>query len=320
VLLRQGRNPYTDSRLQDVARQLQLEAQWVTPLRRGRFAGRLDSPPLQELQTVLTNDLQSGSTPEFESDVSSPSLCFLSLVPLLLWHMENVVPFSLLCYLLLVLVSWWQAPPLLRPWVALLALANIPMWSLTMGNPLDLLCILLITLAWLQCEQRWSSALLLGLAVASKQLAWFFLPFYLVLIWRQEGLREALHRLSMARGVALVFNLPFLLWNWQAWVAGVLAPMADPLFPVGVGLIDLSIMHVLPFFPTWVYLMLEGLALIGGLACYWRWCPRSPEIAMMLAVLPLVFAWRSLPSYFAGVAYPLFILLLGRRQQEVAVA
>ena len=118
----------------------------------------------------------------------------------------------------------------------------------------------------------------------------------------------------------MVLNLPFLLWNWQAWVAGVLAPMADPMFPLGVGLIDLSIMHVLPFFPTWVYLMLEGLALIGGLACYWRWCPRSPEIAMMLAILPLVFAWRSLPSYFAGVAYPLFILLLGKTQQEVAVA
>src|SRR6266851_4207764 len=31
--------------------------------------------------------------------------------------------------------------------------------------------------------------------------------------------------------------------------------------------------------------------------------------AMLLAVLPLFFAWRSLPSYFYCAAFPLFILL-----------
>ena len=31
-----------------------------------------------------------------------------------------------------------------------------------------------------------------------------------------------------------------------------------------------------------------------------------------LAVLPLFFAWRSLPSYFACAAFPMFILLASR--------
>ena len=33
---------------------------------------------------------------------------------------------------------------------------------------------------------------------------------------------------------------------------------------------------------------------------------------MLLAVLPLFFAWRSLPSYFACAAFPMFILLAAR--------
>ena len=33
---------------------------------------------------------------------------------------------------------------------------------------------------------------------------------------------------------------------------------------------------------------------------------------MLLAVLPLFFAWRSLPSYFACAAFPMFILMASR--------
>ena len=33
---------------------------------------------------------------------------------------------------------------------------------------------------------------------------------------------------------------------------------------------------------------------------------------MLLAVAPLFFAWRSLPSYFACAAFPMFILLVSR--------
>ncbi|MBV9707728.1 MAG: hypothetical protein JO125_10005, partial [Chloroflexi bacterium] len=45
---------------------------------------------------------------------------------------------------------------------------------------------------------------------------------------------------------------------------------------------------------------------------YWRLCPRHPEAAMLLAVVPLFFAWRSLPSYFYCAAYPLFILMAAK--------
>jgi hypothetical protein len=317
-LLLQGRNPYTDSSMLNVARQFQIQPDWTTPLRQGQFAGRLDYPSYTELQSVLDKDLKAGNAPEFESKVSYPALSFLTLVPFTWFKDYNVLPLYFLSYLLLIAIAWKVARPELRPWVLLLAMTNVPMWSSTYGGNLDILYVLLIVIAWLLRAHRWRSALFLGLAIATKQIAWFFIPFYVIMTWRSHdksgsyGLAESVSRLAIAGCVGLVFNLPFILWSPQAWLAGVLAPVADPMFPLGLGLIELSVNHVLPFFPSWVYGMLEGVAMLVALAWYWSLCRKRPEAAMLLAFLPLVFAWRSLPSYFFCSIYPAFILMAAK--------
>ncbi len=308
-LLVQGRNPYTDSSMLDVARQFDLPPAGTTPLRVGQFAGRLDYPSIADFQSTFDTALKSGQTPEFESKVSYPALSFLTLVPFAYLDHYNVLPLYLLSYLLIVAVAWKGTRPELRPWVLLLALANVPMWSSTFGGNLDIFYVLLIILAWLQRNNRWNSALFLGLAVASKQIAWLFIPFYFMMTWRNISFKEATCRIAIAGGIGLAINLPFILWNPQAWLDGILAPIADPMFPLGIGIINLSITHLLPYFPGWVYEVLEGGAMIGSLAYYWRLCRRRPEAAMLLAVIPLFFAWRSLPSYFSCTAFPIFMLL-----------
>ena len=250
--------------------------------------------------------------PEFESKVSYPALSFLTLVPFVIFKNYNVLPFYLLSYLLLVAIAWKVTKSELRPWVLLLAMANIPMWSSAVGGNLDVFYTLLIVLAWLLRDRRWSSAIFLGLAFASKQIAWFFMPFYIMMIWRQYGIKEAFYRIIIAASLGLAINLPFILWNPAAWLAGVMAPVADPMFPMGVGMIDLSITHLLPYLPQFVYTALEVGAMLFSLVWYWRICRKYPEAAMLLAIIPLFFAWRSLPSYFYCSAYPLFILLMAR--------
>src|SRR5438876_6435806 len=312
VLLLHGKNPYTDSNMLDLARHFSIQPNWTTPLQRGQFANRLDYPTMVDFQTVLDTDLKAGTAPEFESKVSYPSLSFLTLVLFALFHDYNVLPFYLLSYLLLVAIAWKVARPDMRKWVLLLAVANVPMWSSTAGANLDIFYTLLIVLVWLLRDKRWSSAVFLGLALASKQIAWFFIPFYLIMVMRHYGLKETIYRLAIAGSIGLAINLPFILWNPQAWIAGVLAPVADPMFPMGVGLINLSVTHLLPFFPKWVYNAMEAGAMLASLVWYWRICKKFPEAAMLLAVLPLFFAWRSLASYFYCAAFPLFILMAAR--------
>jgi hypothetical protein len=84
------------------------------------------------------------------------------------------------------------------------------------------------------------------------------------------------------------------------------------MFPLGAGIINLSSTPLLPVFPQMVYEVLELGAMLLALAYYWRLCKERPEAAMVLAVIPLFFAWRSLSSYFYCAAFPLFILMAMR--------
>jgi uncharacterized membrane protein len=134
-------------------------------------------------------------------------------------------------------------------------------------------------------------------------------PFYLIFIYQRRGLREASVRAGLALGLFLVVNLPFMVMDGGAWVAGVLAPLRDPMFSEGAGLIALSVGNVLPFLPHTVYTVLEVMGMAGALLWYWRWGRERPEAALVLAVLPLFLAWRSLPTYFYFCALPAALLL-----------
>ncbi len=314
MLLLQGRNPYTDSNILELARKVPIQPVWTTPLRLGQLEGRLQYPSTTELQSILDTDFKSGHAVEFESKVSYPVLSFLTLVPFALFNQYNVLSFYLISYLVILWLGWKIARPELRPWVLLLGMANIPMWSSTMGGNLDIFCTLLIIVAWWKRDHRWLSALFLGLALATKQTSWFLVPFYAIMAFRLYGLKEVTYRLTFAGTLFVLLNLPFILWNPHAWLAGIMAPIADPMFPLGVGFINLSVLHYLPIFPTWVYSALEGTTMLLCLVWYWRLCRTSPEAALQLAVIPLFFAWRSLPSYFYCAAYPIMLLMAAKRR------
>ena len=203
----------------DVVREFPIEAYWTTPLRVGQFANRLVYPSTSDFRSVLDTDLKAGSAPEFESKVSYPALSFLTLVPFIWLNIYNVLAFYLLCYAVLVAIAWKFARSELRPWIILLSLANVSMLvSVSSGN-LDVFTILLVAVAWLLRERGWWSAIFLGLALSSKQISWFFVPFYAIMIWRQYNIVESVRRLTIAGIVALLINLPFILWNFHAWVA-----------------------------------------------------------------------------------------------------
>ena len=312
MLLLQGRNPYSDSNMLDLARKFPIQPNWTTPLEEGQLAGHADYPSLIELQSILDTDLKAGNAPEFESKISYPALSFLTLVPFALFHDYNVMPFYVLSFMLLIFVAWKAVRPEMRPWLLLLTIANVPMIVSTIGANLDIFVILLLVLAWLWRDKRWTSAILLGLALASKQPAWFYLPFYLILTLRMYGFKETVYRSLIAGGIGLACNLPFIIWNPHAFIAGILAPVADPMYPMGVGIVNLSVSHLFPFLPKVAYTVLEVAAMPLTYLWYWRICRKHPESVMILAVLPLFLAWRSLSSYFYCAAFPLFILQAAR--------
>ena len=77
---------------------------------------------------------------------------------------------------------------------------------------------------------------------------------------------------------------------------------------------QLALSGALPLLPQGIYAALELLAL--GAAVGWYalvGVKKYPELAFVLATLPLWFAWRSLTTYFYFGALPMIALALAWR-------
>lgn len=316
-----GHNPYVTSDIVAAIRTLHQDPANITPLRQGAFANTppTDYPSKDELRAVFAK--QPVGAPDalgaFESRVSYPALAFLPLVPFVWAGLPSVVPFFALCLLALAILLVRSVPPDCRIWLALLVLVDTPLLNAALVGDLDVFYILLLFIAWRWWRRPLVSTVAFGLALAAKQLAWFFAPFYLVLVWRRSGAREAVRRLMGGVAIFAVINMPFVVNNPEAWVRGVLAPQIDPMFPLGNGLVRLSLASVLPLAPAPVYLALEALAIVVCLVVYWRLPRPGTGRGFVLAVTPLWFAWRSLTTYFYFVTLPALALTLSDEATDV---
>jgi uncharacterized membrane protein len=195
------------------------------------------------------------------------------------------------------LLVFLRAPVGLRPFVLTGLLGAASVAAFTVSGGADLLYAVPLVAAWLWREKRWSG-LLFGVACATKQLAWFFGPFYLIAIAAREGRAVALRKGAAAAAVFAIANFPFVVADPRAWIAGVTAPIADPMFPRGAGIIFLMLNGLLPPWPQLAYTAMEVAAFAISVAVAWRARHASPELGAVLATVPLFFAYRSLFSYF----------------------
>ncbi len=306
-----GVNPYTDSAGFWQAVQ-EFPNAGATPLQRGQFAGLPFSPDDNTITALLRKYAHNPNLagPEFDpaSLHSYPAGAFLLAVPFLWAGFSSTQPLYLLSLLLLLalLVRW---TPHRQRWQTLLLFASlsIPI-TLTLRSSFEVICILCVLGAWRSQEQHpWLSAGLTGLGCAVKQLAWLFLPFYLIWIASRSGWRRAAVSAVICVLVFFAINAPFLLDAPAAWASSMLLPISEPAFPGGVGLITLAQGGWMPLLPSWAYTTLEMLAYLGLLGWYSvrqflpdankKYDDLNGAWALVLAPLPLLLAARSLISY-----------------------
>ena len=296
-LVLQGRNPYTDLDLFSCYGRLAIGADRTTPLRRGLFANEAIYPSDSELDRAW--DLRSrgdGANEEFVWRPSYPALAFVPLVPFVAAGLDTNYVY-VACLLLAMALVLWRAPRGLRPFFLTGLLGSASLAAFTVGGSSDLLYALPLVAAWLWRDHKWA-AVLLGLAIATKQIAWFFVPYYVIALATSHGWRRAAREGATAAGVFAIANTPFIAWNAQAWLAGILTPLAETMFPRGAGLVFLSTNAGLPLAPALFYTVLEVAVGLACLVLAWRCRRSSPELGAVLAVAPLFFGWRSLFSYF----------------------
>src|SRR3989442_2032959 len=176
-LVLRGRNPYTDLDLFSCYGRLAIGADRTTPLRRGLFANEAIYPSDSELDRAW--DLRSrgdGANEEFVWRPSYPALAFVPLVPFVAAGLDTNYVY-VACLLLAMALVLWRAPRGLRPFFLTGLLGSASLAAFTVGGSSDLLYALPLVAAWLWRDHKWA-AVLLGLAIATKQIAWFFVPYY----------------------------------------------------------------------------------------------------------------------------------------------
>jgi len=301
-LVLEGRDPYASLDIFDCYARLGIGADRTTPLRRGEFADLVVYPTDGQLDATWALRQREGANVEFVTRPSYPALSFLLITPFVAlgWDTNRLYVLCLITAMALVVL---RTPTGLRPFMLTAVLGAASLAAFTVNGSADLLYVLPLAAAWLWRERRWS-ALAYGVAAATKQLAWFFAPFYLIAVVTMHGWREGVRRAAIAAAVFVATNLPFILWHPADWLEGVTTPLSEPMFPRGAGIIFLGTNGGLPLLPATAYLAMEALCALICLAVAWRSRRSSPELGVVLALVPLFFAWRSLFSYFFLV--PLF--------------
>jgi hypothetical protein len=304
-LVLEGRDPYTDLDVFACYESLGIGPDRTTPLQRGAFSNVAIYPSDDQMDQVWDERASGiGTNEEFVWRPSYPALSFVLLVPVVAlgWDTNYLYVACLLVAMALVIT---RAPRTLRPFFLTALLGAASLAAFTVGGSADLLYALPLVIAWIYRDRKWA-AVPMGIALATKQIAWFFAPFWIIAVITERGWRAATRDLAIAAGIFVASNLPFIVHDPQAWLAGILTPLAEPMFARGAGLIFLFTNGGLPLLPAVAYTAAEAIAGIICLVIAWRTRRTSPELGAVLAIVPLFFAWRSLFSYF--FLLPLFAL------------
>jgi hypothetical protein len=333
-LVLQGHNPYISDPAFFPALQ-RFPYAIETPLRSGAFGHGFDYPSMPRLNEVERLFLASPLNRHGEFDPATlhsyPALSFLLYVPLIWAGVDNIMFLNVAAFIGLFAWQVWLAPQGERHWGALAAgsIAGLALFSLFLDN--EVICLGFLLLAWHYRRNRWVSGALLGLGCAFKQYCWFFAPFFILdallsgqrasataagpgagvglgerleraiahlrqLNWGEAGLRSAI-----MLGAFLVPNLPYLVASPGAWWASLWLPQSEPLFPMGMGVVALFTGHLLPYIAPRFFTLMELVSIGASLLAAVRWRAYLGDAVLLLALVPLMFAFRSLPNYF-GVA------------------
>jgi uncharacterized protein YvpB len=292
--LRSGHNPYTSYDALRTAQAYGCAHIAATALRRGQFASATAAPSGPAVAAAVQAALHDPSRPEIERNLNYPSGSFLL-------GLVGPAAFPWVMALLLVgaLALTVRRATTDRRAVALALAAQVALLALIPDGHTDAAVVAMLLIA---CASPTTllGGLALGLACSTKQTAWFLVPTLLATAYARGGRRGLLRA---GGGVAIGFgtlNLPFVFMGASAYIHGVMGPLVDGLFPLGVGPIGLVTSGVLPIQAAPLFTALMLCCVVASVPVALRWDRTHPGIGVLLGSLALFVGPRSLLEYIAG--------------------
>jgi hypothetical protein len=314
-----GKNPYGNGNIVKAFLKFEGSYERTTPMQVGRFAEVFPYPTREQFKQVWESAVPNPSPPppELVSDVCYPAGSFLLVTPFIAAGINDIRFVYLIFVIGGLIYTAWQIPGRRRLLFIGFCLISLELWNaLAIGETGSMIFPFLL-IAWIALgEKNWLSAIFMGLAVATKQTAWFFLPFYLILLWRTTQPKTVAATIGIIAAVFVAFNAYFIAIDPSMWLKSIASPMTEPMFPLGVGFISLVTSGLINIQASLPFTIIEVLVLIIGAVWYFRNCRRYPEAGLLLSVLPLFFAWRSLWTYFFYIAIIILARMLIKEPQD----
>ena len=296
-----SKDPYKEANIITAMEDYRGDVDKITPLRQGRFADVFPYPDAEQLEEFW-NDVSQ--TPdqipvEIESKFNYPAGGFLLPAPFLLVGIND---FRIIYIILLIPVLAYvvyKIPSRFRIHFIIGLLASLELWNSLAAGETGFMYFPFLFLGWvLRKKNWWLAALFFAVAATIKQLAWLVLPFYLILIFRTRGWQAMAGTLLIIAAVFFAVNGYYIAEDPGLWINSVAAPMTDDMFPLGVGIVSIVSGGYADIQSPLIFSILETVVVVAAALWYFFKCKRYPETGLILGVLPLFFAWRSLWGYF----------------------
>jgi hypothetical protein len=296
-----GKNPYTVSNIVSAMIKFNGAIDKLTPLRVGRFADVFPYPTADQLNQLWQEAEQDPThvPPELESMFNYPAGLFLLPTPFV-WLGIGDLRFVFLILLIPALAYViFKVPGRYRLVFIAALIASVELWNSLAAGETGFLYFPFLLLAWVLYRRHlWVSALFMAIVIATKQITWFLLPFYLIVIYRTMDANKTLGVIGVVVGVFIAANAWFIAADPSLWLSSIFAPVTEKMFPLGVGIITLVTGGLVTVDSPLLFSIIEIGVFALALVWYYFNCRRYPDTAPVLSVLPLFFAWRSLWGYF----------------------
>ena len=256
-----------------------------------------------------------GGTPRLDGvmSISSypyPALSFLLLVPFQMLRVPGAFVVSVIALLVTLAMLFVKAPRSIQPLILLPVFVGIDFAQLVPVGTMDIVWALLLVIVTLFREKSVLRAVAYGLAVAFKQSAWLVAPFILVDLWfDDQGASESpffrvLRFLSIAGGIFVLSNLPFLVWDPLSWWQGISVNVAESLALFSQGGLS-SMTQIGQMYLSKNYYMFLTVAIAAYLLfVYWRHHDVVRHAFWFVPPIVLWVTYRSINSYWLYWVFP----------------
>lgn len=168
--------------------------------------------------------------------------------------------------------------------MALLMLSDMGVFISPATSIVDVIWVSFLALSIVTRKRPYISAAFFGLSLATKQLSWIFLPFYIIFQYREEGAFNSLKYFSVSLLVFIIANMPFILTSPATWFNSLIAPEVVQMVGAGQGLGAISFAGFYHISRSY-FIIVMGVVAVLMMVLY---CLEYRSMKYTAAVLPMV--------------------------------